>query len=79
MNEREYYLIFFKDNKLHIGVIKRAEYCSVFIGAILGFFYVVDKKIFRCRSPPLINLKFKKNFKLIGGKKDGRTPKKKKI
>ena len=59
MNEREYYLIFFKDNKLHIEVIKRAEYCSVFIGAILGFFCVVDKKRFRCRSPPFINLIFK--------------------
>ena len=60
MSEKEYYLIFFKDIKLHIIVIKRAGYSFLFIGAKLGSFCVYKKVIFRCRSPPLINLKLKK-------------------
>ena len=45
----------------------------------IGFFlYLLNGKLCKCRSPPFINL-FLKKFKLIGGKKDGRTPKKKKI
>lgn len=43
------------------------ESCSFFVAFILK----------RCRSPPLFNLNLKN--KLNGGKKNGRSPKKKKI
>ena len=47
--------------------------------AIIGFFlYFFIRKLSKCRSPPFYQFVLKK-FKLIGGKKDGRTPKKKKI
>ena len=39
-------------------------------------FFVVFKVGTGCRDPPLINLV--KKFKLIGGKKNGKSPKKKK-
>lgn len=55
-----------------------ADYSLCYTKAIIGFFlYFLIGKLCKCRSPPFINLLEK--FKLIGGKKDGRTPKKKKI
>ena len=80
-------LILYKlnDNKLDIKDLMClcaflfADYGLYFSRAIIGFFlYFLTGKLCKCRSPPFINLVFKK-FKLIGGKKDGRTPKKKKI
>ena len=53
-----------------------AKYTLFAIGGFCSFFVCFGLR--HCRSPPFINL-FLKKFKLIGGKKDGRTPKKKKI
>ena len=56
----------------------RAGRSPLFVRDTFGFFCFVNSTgIYRCRSPPTINFGFK-NLKLIGGKKDGRTPKKKK-
>jgi len=78
MSDKEYYLIFVKDIKLHIMIIKRAEFSSNKKGTILGSFCFCIKVISRCRSPPFINFEFE-NLKLIGGNKNGRKTKKKKI
>lgn len=57
---------------------KKAGYKQICCEFICGFFCCFYKKaLVRCRSPPLFNLKLKN--KLNGGKKNGRTPKKKKI
>jgi len=63
-----------KLNKLNIQVGR----CPLFLRDAFGFFCCINSIcLCRCRSPPTINFEFK-NLKLIGGKKDGRTPKKKK-
>ena len=64
--------------KLNIGIHKRDKLNSSYRDKFDSFFEFVDIKTFiRCRSPPLFNLILKN--KLNGGKKDGRSPKKKKI
>ena len=63
-----------KLNKLDI----QAGRSPLFFRDAFGFFCCVNSTgLYRCRSPPTINFEFE-NLKLIGGKKDGRTPKKKK-
>ncbi len=58
---------------------KKAGCNPLFLRDTFGFFCCVNTTgLYRCRSPPLINFELK-NLKLIGGKKDGRTPKEKKI
>ncbi len=54
---------------------KRAKYTLFAIGGFYSLF--VCFRLENCRSPPLFNLILKN--KLNGGKKDGRSPKKKKI
>ncbi len=54
---------------------KGAKYTLFAVGVFCSFFVCFGLR--RCRSPPLFNLIFKN--KLNGGKKDGRSPKKKKI
>ena len=67
-----------KKKKLNIGIHKRVKLNSSYRDKFDSFFEFVDIKTFiRCRSPPLFNLILKN--KLNGGKKDGRSPKKKKI
>ncbi len=51
--------------------------CSSKKRIAFGFFFIC-RKMAKCRSPPFINFEFE-NLKLIGGKKNGYTPKKKKI
>lgn len=58
MNVREYYLVFLVDDNLNIVLIKRVRLSSFLIKDLLGSFCILNKRIFRCRSPPLINSKF---------------------
>jgi len=72
---RKYYpkgIINLKDYEIRAG-------CNpLFVRDTFVFFCCVNSTgLYRCRSPPLSILSLK-NLKLIGGKKDGRTPKKKK-
>lgn len=77
----EYYILYIIKKKYKIKIIikmlltttKFYFLCEVEFGRFLRlrmFLFV------GCRSPPVINLILK--IELIGGKKDGRTPKKKK-
>ena len=72
---RKYYI----KEIVELNVIYMKAGCNpVFVRDTFGFFCCVNTTgLYRCRSPPTINFEFK-NLKLIGGKKDGRTPKKKK-
>ncbi len=51
-------------------------YGAVFYALKMGIgyciFFVCSKEINRCRSPPSVNLNLK-NFKLIGGKNNGKN------
>jgi len=73
---RKYYI----KEIVEFNVIYMKAGCDpVFVRDTFGFFYCVNTTgLYRCRSPPPINFELK-NLKLIGGKKDGRTPKKKKM
>ena len=65
------------DNALLFGVSIFVVRSFSIIRGMLGYFYYATKLTnINCRGPPSI-WSFK-NFKLNGGKKDGRTPKKKK-
>ena len=75
MRVRKYYVICIEK----LRIIERVKFNSISRGGFDSFFYSVSKHLSNgCRGPPFINL-FLKKFKLIGGKKDGRTPKEKKI
>lgn len=74
--------ILFKEKNAKVFVClcvsKFADCDSNLLRDTIGFFlYLITGKLCKCRSPPFINLI--KKIELIGGKKDVRTPKKKKI
>lgn len=71
--EDEYYEL--KLGKVNVDKEKGAKYTLFAIGVFCSFFVCFVLR--HCRSPPLFDLKLKN--KLNGGKKDGRTPKKKKV
>lgn len=63
-----------KKKKINNAVLIDANSLTHKKSLTIGVFSFCVKN-FRCRSPPSFNFK---NLKLNGGKKDGRTPKKKK-
>lgn len=66
------------ENNYEFVISKKVEYLPLFKRGMFGFFvwdFIREKS--GCRSPPLINLFFK-NFKLIGGRKMAKLPKRNK-
>lgn len=78
MNELKYYKGVLNEIRIKKEIVNSISVHNSLNKGLMCAFFVASVGQVKCRSPPLINFKLK-NLKLIGGKKDGRTPKEKKI
>ena len=72
MNELKYYKGVLNVIRIRKEIVIAISVHNSLVEGVMCAFFVAPVGQTRCRSPPFINL-FKK-IKLIGGKKNGRTP-----